>query len=85
MVGLIIPLHTVIAVTYRYRYVIFPAVVGLVISIGFHTSIASEKAKELKKAKAANIWLRAGKVRQQRVTQRHSASQGVTAARSNGS
>jgi len=40
-------------------YVIFPTVVGLLLSIAFHTTIQSKSDKELKKAKAANIWTRA--------------------------
>ena len=41
-------------------YVIFPGVVGIFLSIMFHTFVDSRKAKELKSAKVQAKWLKAG-------------------------
>ncbi|KAL1523530.1 hypothetical protein AB1Y20_018467 [Prymnesium parvum] len=55
-------------------YVIFPAVVGLVLSIILHTSLHSKSQKDLKKAKAANLWLRAGRLSSQAARQSNATS-----------
>jgi len=55
-------------------YVIFPAVVGLVLSIILHTSLHSKSQKDLKKAKAANLWLRAGRLSSQATRQSNATS-----------
>eukprot|EP00326_Haptolina_ericina_P042833 CAMPEP_0181244412 /NCGR_PEP_ID=MMETSP1096-20121128/42847_1 /TAXON_ID=156174 ORGANISM="Chrysochromulina ericina, Strain CCMP281" /NCGR_SAMPLE_ID=MMETSP1096 /ASSEMBLY_ACC=CAM_ASM_000453 /LENGTH=241 /DNA_ID=CAMNT_0023340961 /DNA_START=478 /DNA_END=1203 /DNA_ORIENTATION=+ len=41
-------------------YVVFPGVIGMLLSVIFHTAVESQKAKEHKRVKAQAKWLRAG-------------------------